>query len=342
MTGEVSRRGFLQLSALGAGGLALRPAPPAQAQPIGLGRVTVDWISLYSEPSLRSSALHRFTRDTLVPLLTRENSDDGPRHNPLWYGVEQGYLHSGHLQLVRWEPQRPLPRVLPGGQLFEVSVPYTRSYQHPDPTSTPFYRLYYQSTAWVTDVVGGADGRRWYQVLDELLRMHFYVRAEHLRMIPASELEPVSPDTPLHLKRIEVDLGQQELFCYEQSRLVFRTRISSGIPDDRPRDNGIPTITPTGRFFVEHKTPVRHMGDGNLTSDLTAYELPGVPWVSFFTLTGVGFHGTYWHNDFGRPKSHGCINMRVEEAKWLYRWTLPVVSPDQIRRIARGTPILVV
>ena len=83
------------------------------------------------------------------------------------------------------------------------------------------------------------------------------------------------------------------------------------------------------------------MGDGNLTSDLNAYELPGVPWVSFFTTTGVAFHGTYWHNDFGRPKSHGCVNMRTEEARWLYRWTLPVVSPDQIRRIARGTPILI-
>jgi lipoprotein-anchoring transpeptidase ErfK/SrfK len=84
------------------------------------------------------------------------------------------------------------------------------------------------------------------------------------------------------------------------------------------------------------------MGDGNLTSDLSAYELPGVPWVSFFTETGVAFHGTYWHNDFGRPKSHGCINMQTDEAKWLYRWTRPEISPSETRRIARGTTILIV
>lgn len=341
MPEEISRRNFIKLGAAAAGSVALRPAPPLQGQPFGLGRVTVDWIGLYSEPSLRANSLHRFTRDSLVSLTGRLTSDDGPRHNPVWYRVEHGYVHSGHLQLVQWAPQSPLRSVQAGGQLFEISVPFTRSYLKPDPTSMPLYRLYYQSTAWVTDVVSGADGRAWYQVLDELLRIHFYVRAEHLRMIPNSEIAPVSPDVPLQHKRIEVDLAHQELFCYEHGRLIFRTRISSGIPDSEPGENGIPTITPTGRFFIEVKTPVRHMGDGNLTSDLQAYELPGVPWVSFFTTTGVAFHGTYWHNDFGRPKSHGCVNMRTEEAKWLYRWTLPVVSPDQIRRIARGTPILI-
>ena len=341
MPEEISRREFLSLGALATGALALRPAPPVQDRQIGLGRVTVDWIGLHSEPSLSSTSLHRFTRDSLLSLLQRETSDDGPRHNPIWYRIDQGYVHSGHLQLVRWEPQIPQRQVLREGQLFEVSVPFTRSYRRADPASGPLYRLYYQSTAWVTAAVEGADGRRWYQVLDELLRIHFYVRAEHLRLVPAAEMEPISPETPLHHKRIEVDLARQELFCYERDRLVFRTSISSGIPDDRPRDNGIPTTTPTGRFFVELKTPVRHMGDGNLTSDLSAYELPGVPWVSFFTTTGVAFHGTYWHNDFGRPKSHGCVNMRTEEARWLYRWTLPVVSPGQIRRIARGTPILI-
>lgn len=338
----LSRRNFLKLGALATGSMAFRPPAPQQDQPFGLGRVTVDWIGLYAEPSLNATLLHRFTRDSLVTLQQRLIADDGPRHNPIWYRAEHGYLHSGHLQLVRWEPRQPLHRVPRSGQLFEVSVPFTRSYRKPDPTSPPLYRLYYQSTAWVTDVVTGVDGRTWYQVLDDLIRIHFYVRAEHLRMIPSSELTPISPETPLRHKRIEVDLAQQELFCFEHGRLVFRTRISSGIPDSEPRDNGIPTITPTGRFFVEIKTPVRHMGDGNLTADLEAYELPGVPWVTFFTTTGVAFHGTYWHNDFGRPKSHGCVNMRTEEAKWLYRWTLPVVSPDQIRRIARGTPILII
>ncbi|MEJ2353252.1 MAG: L,D-transpeptidase, partial [Anaerolineales bacterium] len=47
--------------------------------------------------------------------------------------------------------------------------------------------------------------------------------------------------------------------------------------------------------------------------------------------SGIAFHGTYWHNDYGRPRSHGCINLTSRAAKWIYRWTLPVVPPDQQR-----------
>ena len=55
------------------------------------------------------------------------------------------------------------------------------------------------------------------------------------------------------------------------------------------------------------------------------YDLPGVPWVSYFSGNGAAIHGTYWHNDYGTPKSSGCLNVRPEDAKWLFRWTLPQV-----------------
>lgn len=339
---EISRREFLTIGGLSLGGLAFKPAgATGRSRSIGIGRVTVDWIGVYSEPSFGAPRLHRPTRDSLLTLLERVTSDAGPRHNPVWYRILEGYVHSGHLQLVGWNPQTPIRRIPAGGSLFEVAVPYTRAYRRPTVTADPLYRLYFNSTSWVTAAVPGSDGRSWYEVLDDLLRIKYYVRSEHLRPISGAEIAPISPEIPLQHKRIEVSLRSQELFCYEFNELIFRTRISSGIPDTRPRANGIPTITPSGRFYVEVKMPSRHMGDGNITSDLQAYELPGVPWVSFFTETGVAFHGTYWHNDFGRPKSHGCINMVSEEAKWLYRWTLPVVEAGQTRRISRGTPILI-
>ena len=125
---------------------------------------------------------------------------------------------------------------------------------------------------------------------------------------------------PLAAKRVEVSLAHQELRAFEHDRLVMRTRIASGIPSDKPGDNGIPTKTPQGRFYVDKKMPLRHMGDGNLTASLDAYELPGVPWVSFFHFTGVAFHGTYWHNDFGRPE----------------------VAFDEILNIGHGTPVNVI
>lgn len=342
MSDGLSRRGFLKIAGLSLGSLALRPLPPGSVpSPAGLGRVATTWIGVYTEPTFRAHRATTLTRDTLVTLLTREIADDGPAHNPLWYLAPEGYVHSGHLQLVRWDPQQPLERIPEDGALFEVSVPATRSYREPDPASEPLYRLYYESTAWVEGVLLGPDGRAWYRIVDDRLRVRYYVRAEHLRRIPPEEIAPISPDVPHRYKRVEVWLDRQELLAYEYDRLVFRTRISSGAPSRGTPANGIPTTTPSGVFYVEVKTPVRHMGDGNLTSDLDAYELPGVPWVSFFNSTGVGFHGTYWHNDFGRPRSHGCVNMRTEEAKWLYRWTMPLAEPDKLLILGHGTLVVV-
>ena len=81
----------------------------------------------------------------------------------------------------------------------------------------------------------------------------------------------------------------------------MKTKVSTGIPDRRTDPEIIPTDTPTGEFHVYSKMPSKHMGDGQITSDLEAYELPGVPWTTFFAQNGVALHGTYlahqfWHD----------------------------------------------
>jgi hypothetical protein len=343
MSSTLSRRDFLKIAGLSSTALAFSYPPPGiDHTNFGLGRVTVDFIYLYHEPSFEAKRIDRLNRDTLHTLLERVIPDEGPAYNPLWYRVPDGYAHSGHLQKVQWKPQTPRFALPESGCLFEVCVPFTRSYRKPDPTSDPLYRLYYQSVAWVEGLEKGEDGNWWYRLLDDLLKVNYYVRSEHLRRIEPEELTPISPDIPLAGKKILISLAQQEVLAFENERLVMRTRISSGIPDYRPRTNGIPTATPTGRFYITKKTPLRHMGDGRLTDSLEAYELPGVPWVSFFHETGVAFHGTYWHNDFGRPKSHGCINMHTDEAKWLFRWTLPAIEADQMLKAGHGTSVLVV
>lgn len=341
MHDHLNRRDFLRLSGAALGAVTLPIPPIGEDYSRELGRVSATWIQLYAEPAFRSPALTRIYRDELLTLLRREISDEGPHHNPLWFETLDGYAHSGNLQLVEWKPQAP-ERWIPGdGALFEVSVPYTRAYMKPSPEADPCYRLYYQSTAWVDGIETGQDGRVWYRCLDDGLMLHYYARAEHLRLISAREITPISPDIPRSEKRIEVDRDHQELRAYERDRLVMRTRVSTGIPDPKPRDNGIPTITPEGRFAVHRKVPYRHMGDGRLTADLEAYELPGVPWCSFFTNTGVALHGTYWHNDFGRPRSHGCVNLRTDDAKWLYRWTLPETPYERLGSSGQGTRVVV-
>ncbi len=90
------------------------------------------------------------------------------------------------------------------------------------------------------------------------------------------------------------------------------------------------------------KMASKHMGDGQLTSDLNAYELPGVPWCTFFAENGVAFHGTYWHTNYGVPMSYGCVNMKPAEAKWLFRWVLPVADVMDWDHKGYGTQITVI
>jgi lipoprotein-anchoring transpeptidase ErfK/SrfK len=64
--------------------------------------------------------------------------------------------------------------------------------------------------------------------------------------------------------------------------------------------------------------------------------------VSYFTSNGVALHGAYWHNNFGVPSSHGCVNMTPQAAKWIYRWTMPTVPPENYYYSAdSGTRVIV-
>ena len=79
------------------------------------------------------------------------------------------------------------------------------------------------------------------------------------------------------------------------------------------------------------------MGDGKLTSQIDAYELPGVPWAMIIHETGVALHGVYWHDNFGTRMSHGCVNMRTEDARWLFRWTMPAYQMGELYTRGKGT-----
>ena len=76
--------------------------------------------------------------------------------------------------------------------------------------------------------------------------------------------------------------------------------------------------TPYGEHHAVIKMPSRHMIGGEDIDD--SYDLPGVPWCVYFTHKGAAIHGTYWHSNFGAPMSHGCINMKISQAKWLFNW----------------------
>jgi hypothetical protein len=120
------------------------------------------------------------------------------------------------------------------------------------------------------------------QITDELLGVRYYAASKHFHPVDKSEFEPISPEVAEVDKKIIVSLGKQTLTALKAGETVFRCKISSGSRY---------TETPAGQFWINRKFPSRHMGYGSLTSSITAYELPGVPWVSFFGDSGR-FHGT--------------------------------------------------
>jgi lipoprotein-anchoring transpeptidase ErfK/SrfK len=127
---------------------------------------------------------------------------------------------------------------------------------------------------------------------------------------------------PLDRKRIEVDLKQQIATAYEGDKPVFSARVATGT-SFRLADGTVQSfITTPGAHRIFEKRPSRRMIGGR-AGDSDHYDLPGISWVSYFTRSRIAFHGTYWHNDYGRPRSHGCVNMLPEDAHWVYRWTTP-------------------
>ncbi|NJN82797.1 MAG: L,D-transpeptidase [Caldilineaceae bacterium] len=131
--------------------------------------------------------------------------------------------------------------------------------------------------------------------------------------IPASLDHLTEIDMPETDERwIRVDLSEQQVIAYNGQRPVRAFIISSGLP-------GTPTVT--GEFRIRTKVVSQTMSGGNPELG-TYYNLPGVQWVQYFHAE-YGFHGTYWHNNFGNPMSHGCVNMTNADAKWLFDWAGP-------------------
>lgn len=287
-----------------------------------LGRVASPTVDIYPEPTFAANSTDLLWRDEVLPLSGALLGDEIPAHNRVWYEVAgRGFVHSSGIQPVLDQPNQPLEFVPYSGMLMEVTVPFTEAYWKPRTDSQFAYRFYYGSTHWVTGVSRDIRLEKWYRIFDDKYAYTYYAPATAFRAVPAQELSPISPQVPPQEKLIHVDLERQWVTCYEYGQLVFATKISSG------RKFGERAYwTPEGEFITFRKRGSRHMAAGNRA---TGYDLPGVPWVSYFTENGVAFHGTYWHNDFGAPRSHGCINMTPQAAKWLYRWTNPRVPADE-------------
>jgi len=320
-----SRRDFLKASGAGLLGLFLADlrlehvfAAPTPKQ----GRVTVSGTELLSEPFYNAKKIHAFGLDEIVDISGVVDGDNGYGNpfNSTWYQINgEGYTYSGLIQPVETLYQKPVFDIPEVGALGEITVPFSDVRLSPTVWAKRGYRLYYSSTHWITDTVVNRNEKSiWYKIYDRQLQASFYVAAYEMRLVSPTELDILSSDVPEENKYIYVDLKNQFVTAFEDEKPVLAVRCSTG-------DKG--TETPAGEFRTFHKGPSIHMtnqGDGTANT----YHLPGVPWVSFFTGTGVALHGTYWHNNYGRPSSRGCVNLTPDDAKFIYRWTKPIVPSD--------------
>jgi hypothetical protein len=106
---------------------------------------------------------------------------------------------------------------------------------------------------------------------------------------------------------IDVNLSSQYAIFYQGERIIGQTYVSTGRWPDFE--------TPTGTFYIGYKIPVSDMSG---CSGGECWYVPDVPWQMYFTDRGHAFHAAYWHNDFGTRRSHGCVNLPVGIAGWIY------------------------
>lgn len=174
------------------------------------------------------------------------------------------------------------------------------------------------------------NGREWYKIgfahpllYPERIVGDWYVAADLVHEFSDDgDHVVVKGKVPTTTKRIVVDVSEEKLYAYDGNALFMEESISTGLE-----------LTPTARgtFSVFKMTPSRFMqGPIPGVSD-QVYDLPGVPWDLYFNADGSVIHGAYWHDHFGIPWSHGCVNLPVEKAKELYLWAdigMPVTVQD--------------
>ena len=335
---QLSRRDFLKVTGAGALGLVLSELgldPALAAPPASQGRITWSGIPLMDQPSRFSNELYLFPIDNVINLLG-EVEGEGIKnpYNTTWYQVDGGYTYSGWVQPVETKYQKPFFDIPLEGKLAEISIPWVLTYRSPYVYAKNAHRLFYGSTHWIKKVIVMRDEKSiWYETYDKEYKETYYIPSHAMRVIPDDELTPLSPEIPAADKLLHVDLTTQMVTAFEGQKMVLSARCASG-------QRG--TDTPKGEFSTYHKGPSIHMtNQGDAVNNI--YNLPGVPWCSFFTGAGHAFHGTYWHNDYGRPRSHGCVNIPTDVSKWVYRWSMPIVpsGKDYVNLPGEGTKVVV-
>ncbi|PWB77857.1 MAG: hypothetical protein C3F07_00660 [Anaerolineales bacterium] len=359
---KFSRRDFLKVSGIGLAGLSTlalnrfkafdfetlsspRRLPQFPASEI-IGRVVDPGVDLRSQPTNDpnlNTSIAKLAADTLVEWNRQVVGNViGGLSNQHYVETPQGYIYGSVLQPTRNRPNTPITEIPAGvpGFWAEVTVPYV-DLAHEGAVASPWLqdhiaynfppRLYYGQVVWIDQIrtSNGFVEYRWnedaghgygYGAYGEF----FWADGSGLKVLTDADVAPISPDVDPNDKRIEADLDYQTLSCYEGTTEVYFCRISSGLKyDPATGQTSDKLATPVGNLFTHWKIISLNMTAGTFQS---GYSTPAVPWSTMISGDGIAIHGAFWHNAFGEKRSHGCINVTPEDAKWIFRWTTPYVS----------------
>ena len=341
---KISRRNFLQLAALSLGSVYLSPLSRHLEQAEfpkheRLGRICVGKVDLKAKPDENSQSVGVLYEDAVVPWISETVGSKPYYYTQRWVETPDGFVYSPNVQPVRNIPNQSLeslPQMVSGsGAWAEVTVPFAETTLVNSPSSNSWVkarmdegmpvRVYYGQVFYIDQLQVDSQGQVFYRVnpnyyggVDML-----WVPAEAMRLITAEEIAPISPD--VEDKRIVVDVSRQALSCLEGNTEVFFCRVSTGAKFDASGNSVDKWSTPVGMHRVSRKFITLQMSGGTTGA---SYDLPGIGWTSIFVTGGVAIHATIWHNDFGVPRSHGCVNCLPEDAKWIFRWIQPAIAYD--------------
>ncbi|MCE7946814.1 MAG: murein L,D-transpeptidase [Chloroflexi bacterium CFX4] len=188
-----------------------------------------------------------------------------------------------------------MPFAYPMAWILQPTKPSSYPGAKPDP-NTPFLDRYTRVNIYATVSDGAWD---WYLIAP----------GQWIEQRRVARIAKVEKPEGVKGRWVSVDLFEQVLTAYEDDRMVFTTLISSGRPE---------WSTNEGLFRIWARFRSDGMSGGAGRADY--YQLPAVPYVMYFD-NDIGLHGTYWHDSFGYRHSHGCVNLSISDARWLYEWT---------------------
>jgi hypothetical protein len=335
----VNRRQFLKTSlAMAVGAYIYRPSGKfVEQQDIPnydrLGRLCAGGegapFDIKAKPDINSQVVGTAYRDDVVPWIKEvvASSVDYSDFNQRWVETDKGFIYGAYVQPVKNILNQPLTE-LPNyggipGMWVEITVPLADLILTQSPSgfwlrSVLKPRIYYGQVFWCDQISQDDKGQILYRLSERVgsLPDYYFAKAEACKPIPPDEMTVLSPD--VEDKKLIVNLSRQTLSAYENGREVYFCRVATG-----PKIAGEWATTP-GDHPIWRKVVSIHMSAN--ASKGEAFDTSGIGWTSIFTNEGSAVHAAYWHNEFGKARSHGCVNCLPEDAKWVWRWTLPHVE----------------